>query len=149
MKIIKCKCSKDILLDDDCVAWFVTQSYSCNGKALQIAGVNVASLILGHAEVTLVDHVDRNSHNNQRSNLRIATRQQNNANKGPYKNGSGYKGVSFYSGKWQARIYKNKKLYRLGCFINIHDAARAYNEKARLLYGEFAYINPISENAIQ
>src|SRR4051812_9570503 len=54
-----------------------------------------------------IDHKDRDSLNNQRNNIRLATRNQNMWNIGIRSNNtSGYKGVSYHkqSGKFNARI---------------------------------------------
>jgi hypothetical protein len=61
------------------------------------------------------------------------------------KNTSGYKGVVWYKPlqKWQARIKFNYKSKHLGYFSDVLDAARAYNQAARDLYGEFAQVNKI------
>jgi hypothetical protein len=63
------------------------------------------------------------------------------------KNRSGFKGVSFNkaSGKFKAYIRDNGKLLYLGLFVTDIGAARAYNEKARELRGESAYLNQIDE----
>lgn len=60
-------------------------------------------------------------------------------------NTSGYIGVYFYkpTQKWMASIKENRKLTYLGYFPDKEDAARAYNEAARKLHGEFAYQNTL------
>ena len=45
---------------------------------------------------------------------------------------------------WEVRIDKNKKTYYCGSFKNQTNGARAYNKKARELYGEFAYQNKVT-----
>jgi hypothetical protein len=89
-----------------------------------------------------VDHINRNRTDNRRSNLRYATRTQNQANKNKQKNNqSGYKGVSRHQTKWEARIkYRDKKLY-LGRYLHPITAALVYDCASRLLYGNFAGIN--------
>ena len=44
---------------------------------------------------------------------------------------------------WEARVSKDDKTYYLGSYTSQRDAGRAYNEKARELYGEFAYQNKV------
>ena len=93
-----------------------------------------------------VDHADRNSLNNQRANLRLATRSQNNANSGlSPRNTSGYRGVSWseVSRKWLAQIWVDRAAIHLGLFVDPKDGARAYNEAAIDHYGVFAYQNLI------
>jgi hypothetical protein len=109
--------------------------------------VHLHRLIANAQPGELIDHVDRNTLNCRRSNLRRATRQQNSHNAGPYRKQttSKYKGVFLCrrSGRFRARIVHNGTRIYLGLFDNEEDAARAYNEKARELFGEFAYLNPV------
>mgnify|MGYP001558903680 CR=1 FL=1 len=95
-----------------------------------------------------VDHADGNPLNNQRFNLRKATNSQNQMNrKNSSINTSGYKGVTWNKklNKWRAQIYLEKKYIYLGYFKNIKDAASAYNEKARNIFGQFSRLNHIEE----
>jgi hypothetical protein len=81
-----------------------------------------------------VDHIDRNTLNNKRSNLRIATRQQQGFNRGLFKNNTtGYKGVSFHRGKWQASIRVNGILEYLGRFTTPEKASEAYQKRLKEL----------------
>ena len=67
-------------------------------------------LPLSQGMVALVDDDDRNPLNNQRSNLRIVTHQENQLNKGRYRNNSsGLPGLTWntYRGKWQVTVQKN------------------------------------------
>ncbi len=54
-------------------------------------------------------------------------------------NKSGYKGVHFAQNKWHVEV-RGK---HVGYFDDVKDAARAYNEKALELFGEFANLNII------
>lgn len=88
-----------------------------------------------------VDHKDRNTSNDAKDNLRLATRTQNNANaKRPRHNTSGYKGASYDKrrDKWEACInYKGRKRF-LGYFDSPEEAHAAYCKAANDLHGEFA-----------
>lgn len=85
---------------------------------------------------TLVDHIDGNGLNCQKSNLRIATPPQNRHNlKGFGK--SKYPGVTQRGKKWIARIRPEGKHFYLGTFDTEEGAAQAYRNKAQELYGEF------------
>jgi HNH endonuclease/AP2 domain len=95
-----------------------------------------------------VDHINGNKLDNRKENLRIATRSQNNYNKGLQSNStSGFKGVSWskQKNKWLARIRVDKKEMYLGSFDYKVDAALAYNEAAFKYHGEFAKYNQIEE----
>ena len=91
-----------------------------------------------------VDHIDRNPFNNSRSNLRLATDSQNSINMAPTRrNTSGFKGVSFDKklSRWRAIIRIKGQHAWLGRHDTAEAAARAYDAKARELFGEFAYLN--------
>lgn len=98
-----------------------------------------------------LDHENRNGLDNRRLNLRPATKAENMSNVGPFRNNSsGFKGVSWCSDveKWQADITARGSRLVLGRFETPEAAARAYDEAARRLHGEFAYQNfPEAEGA--
>jgi hypothetical protein len=87
------------------------------------------------------DHIDGNGFNNQRSNIRRATKSQNMQNRGAQKNNtSGYKGVYFYESKnkYTATIGLNGKTIHLGYFRTAELAHEAYSKKANELHENFA-----------
>ncbi|MHC4574708.1 MAG: AP2 domain-containing protein [Planctomycetota bacterium] len=90
------------------------------------------------------DHVNHNGLDNRKANLRSCTLSQNNANARPAKNASSiYKGVSFNKRrkKWAASIKSKGKQQHLGYFDSEIDAAKAYDERAKELFGRFANLN--------
>lgn len=92
-----------------------------------------------------VDHKNRNCLDNRRENLRIATTSQNRMNRGKFEGSysSPYKGVSQRGKKWRAQITLDKKVMHIGSFSTELEAARAYNEAATRLHGEFAKLNDL------
>lgn len=113
-------------------------------------GNGKTKIVLMHREIMgdiggqIIDHIDGNGLNCQKSNLRIANRSQNGANRKSSKSStSKYLGVSLCkdSRKWRAQITYNKKTISLGRFIMEIDAAKKYNEAAIMYHGEFANIN--------
>ncbi len=84
-----------------------------------------------------MDHINGIRNDNRWRNLREATVQQNNRYAKPSSK-SGYKGVSYHKtkNKWEARIH-------YGLYDTKEEAALAYNEAAKLLFGEFAYQNKV------
>lgn len=91
-----------------------------------------------------IDHVNGDTLDNRRCNLRLATHSQNLANqKFSSANTSGFRGVSWdrASGKWLAQTRQHTKTIFIGRFLDPIEAARAYDQKARELFGEFARTN--------
>ena len=91
-----------------------------------------------------VDHINRNPLNNSVTNLRWCTYQENNMNMSKQNNRSSkFKGVSYNKDKkkWKAYITYNRKLIHLGYFKTQEEAGRAYNNKARELFGDYANLN--------
>ncbi len=104
-----------------------------------------------HREITnapaglLVDHKNLNTLDNTRTNLRLATRSQNQYNRKKIKSktSSRFVGVCFHKKhkKWYAFIRYESKLLWLGAFDNEIDAAKAYDAAAKKYHGEFARLN--------
>lgn len=91
---------------------------------------------------TQVDHINGNSLDNQKHNLRYSTQHQNNMNASlRCDSTTGYKGVVIIRNKFRARIRFNKIDRHIGYFTNPIDAAKAYDIKAKELFGEFAHLN--------
>ena len=104
----------------------------------------MSRLIMNFPRDLMVDHRNHNTLDNQRCNLRVCTNIQNQQNKKRKINiGSKYKGIHFYKQckKWQAKIKYNKRQLFLGYFDKEINAAKAYDKKAKELFGEFAFTN--------
>lgn len=89
------------------------------------------------------DHADRNTLNNTRDNLRIATPSQNAFNQGIRPdNTSGHRGVYWHKSekRWLAKIGVDGETIRLGSFKNKEDAIIARKEAEQKYYGEFAKV---------
>lgn len=72
-----------------------------------------------------IDHIDRDSTNNNLSNLRWATRTENNLNtKVRSDNVSGHKGVYWVENrqKYRAEVCINKKNIHIGCYNTLEEA---------------------------
>jgi hypothetical protein len=90
-----------------------------------------------------IDHINGNTLDNRKANLRICTRAENNCNiKRRKNNTSGYKGVSFdkRKKKWSAYISKNYKHYFLGYFVTPEEAYIAYCKASKKYHGEYGRI---------
>lgn len=92
-----------------------------------------------------VDHINGNTLDNRKSNLRLCTCAENNRNR--KSRGGGFKGVTRNAkskkNPFIAQIVVNKKHLYLGSFKSEVAAARAYNEAAKKYFGEFAKLNEV------
>lgn len=95
------------------------------------------------------DHINGDTLDNRKCNLRTVTRSENQHNsKLRSDSTSGYKGVSWHkaSNKWRVRINKDGRSVFTDYFTDIKEAALAYNLHATSLFGSYAKINIIKEN---
>lgn len=93
---------------------------------------------------TIVDHINHDTLDNRRSNLRICTSTENNRNVRSKGKSSRFKGV-YWDGvnkKWVAVITCGKTM-KIGLLDEEEDAAIMYNVAAQLFFGKFAYLNPV------
>jgi HNH endonuclease len=91
-----------------------------------------------------VDHINRDSLDNRRCNLRPASKSQNGCNYGlPAHNTSGFRGVTWDQarGKWSAQVRLNQRTYHIGRFADPVEAAYARDAAALRLHGKFAWLN--------
>jgi HNH endonuclease/AP2 domain len=96
----------------------------------------------------VVDHINGDTLDNRRSNLRVVTQAQNSRNRRKTPGlTSAYKGVYYRaeakSYPWCAIIQVNGMKVQLGQFMTERDAALAYNAAATRLHGEFARLNDL------
>lgn len=128
--------------------WFILvrgkNTYAATGQGFLMHRM-VAGMVKGDGKK--IDHHDCNGLNCRRYNLRITTQSGNGANRRKHrKTKSQYKGVRIRQGKYiSAEITKRidgvKTQFRFGPFQTEEDAARAYDQKAIELFGEFARLN--------
>lgn len=110
-------------------------------------GLNTKKTILMHRLVTncpkdkVVDHINHDTTNNRKSNLRICSHSENGKNRSVSKNNKiGVTGVSWEKArnKWRATIKINGKRIHLGLFENLEEAIKARLEAEKKYFGEFS-----------
>lgn len=168
MKEIKLTQGKVALVDDadfdwlNQWKWFVLKDkYTYYARRNLPAGINgkrssilMHRLILGVTDFQIeVDHKDHNGLNNQRNNLRQASKSENLANQVSHRETSSkYLGVSLVKSKykdriyftWRAQIAKDGVKFHLGCYKTEIEVALAFNNGAKKIHGEFACLNKVA-----
>lgn len=97
-------------------------------------------MLLSTRDNEKVDHINHNTLDNRKTNIRIVNDQQSMSNRRAYSK-SGYKGVRKRGKKWEAFVTYNKKQQYLGVFESPEDAAKAYDKEALDKYKEYACLN--------
>jgi hypothetical protein len=99
--------------------------------------------VMGAPRGIQVDHRNLDPLDCRKENLRLATHSQNCQNRNSSQAApAGFKGViPTESGRFASRIELNNKKIWLGTFSTAEQAARAYDAKARELFGDFARLN--------
>ena len=105
-------------------------------------------LLTGAIKGQQVDHIDRNTLNNCRTNLRLCKQSENNANSvgcPSQRKYSSYKGVGMWNHDgyafWTARVKKGGKYIHRSYHKTEKEAALAYDSAAREAFGNFARLN--------
>jgi len=130
----------NVIVDDEDYEWISTMSWhiSLNGKYKYVQRLDNNERTLLHRAIMkcsneqIIDHINRNTLDNRKENLRISDRKKNGENRNKSKNNSsGYIGVSWNKRlqKWQSYIRHNYKIIYLGVFVDIEDAVKARKQK--------------------
>lgn len=148
---ITLKCGKEVLVDKEEYEFLSRFTWFNNGKGYALASIN-GEVVRMHRLITNcgtnfeVDHINGNTLDNRKSNLRVCSHKENSRNvKIPSHNTTGYKGVSFNKkrNKYRAYIKYEQKQIHLGYFLDKKEAALAYNKKAVELFGDFFKLNEV------
>lgn len=121
-----------------CVNGYAGRNYPRNTRIL------MHRVIANAPDGMQVDHINHNTLDNRKSNLRLCTLAENNRNHRMARNNrSGYIGVAWAQShkKWKAYIHYMGKIVNIGFYDDILEAARAHDRKAIELHGEFASLN--------
>jgi hypothetical protein len=104
---------------------FIARTHLPDGKW---TAVSLHSLLTGWR---LVDHVNHDTLDNRRENLREASALQNARNRHGASGASGYLGVYPKGNRWTAAVRHDGTLHHVGSFAHAEDAARARDNYIR------------------
>ena len=157
MKLIHLTQNKYAIVDDKDYEWLMQWKWyahkSHNTKdtfyAQRAKRTKEGRIVVMHREIlglkfgdgNRIDHCNGNGLDNQRCNLRLCTTSQNQMNRKISGGSSRFKGVRVKRDGIYAYIGINNKKKYLGSFKTEIDAAKAYDDKARELFGEYANCN--------
>ena len=130
--------------------WYAWVSPS-GGKKYALNGSRKKSIhraVMGYPKGMLIDHINGDPLDNRKVNLRACTHSENAMNKKVRADSrSGYKGVWLSPDGEAIQAYirpptmtKGKRI-TIGHYGTLEEAARAYDAKAKELFGEFAKLN--------
>ncbi len=104
--------------------------------------VKIHRYILNSPQGKLVDHINGDTLDNRRCNLRVANQSQNQWNRKTNKNSkTGYKGVTLGARckRYRATIGHEGKRIDLGLYDTAEEAHQAYVNASNKLFGEYSY----------
>lgn len=160
MKIITLKTGEEVKVDNDFVLPKKVKLYLLTIKrphyiekyimAKRYVGKRIQTylhrLVIGAKKGQIVDHINYDTFDNRKSNLRICGYSQNASHQRRHKKNlinTPYKGVRQpkQSKRFQAQISINGRTNGIGLFDTAEEAAKAYDKMALQLFGDFATLN--------
>lgn len=119
--------------------------FSDEQKKKKATVIHMHRALLVPPDGMFIDHINGDTLDNRRENLRICTHTENSRNKHVIWGKSKFRGVSWHkkSKKWSSYIRVDWKLKFIGDFTSEAAAALAYNEAAIKYFGEFAGLNKL------
>lgn len=148
MKEIPLTQGKVALVDDEDYEWLNQWKWRFGDYAIRtlprdsgpIRFVRMHRLIMAAPAGLEVDHINGNPLDNRRKNLRLCSHAENTRNTKIH-NRTGFKGVQPNGKGWTAKIKTLGKTKYIGFYRTPEEAAKAYDQKAVELFGEFARTN--------
>jgi hypothetical protein len=142
VKYIPLTQGKKAIVDDGDFEWLSKYKWQVNhGYAKRdVRCIRMHREIIHASKGIDVDHINGNTLDNRKRNLRLVNDFQQNQNSAIRKdNISGCRGVNFFKprGTWSARIQYNGKRIGLGTYHRKSDAMKAYTEASKKYFGVY------------
>lgn len=118
------------------VSMYAYKHFRRDGKVLAVA---MHRHVIDAPKGKNVDHINRNTFDNRKENLRLCTHAENLRNQ--MRRTAQYKGIALKNGRWNVHIMVDGVAHNLGSFRGQVAAAKEYDKLAKLLHGEFACLN--------
>lgn len=115
-----------------------------DGRKKRVRDLGMHRLLMGDPPGMVIDHIDGDGLNNTRANLRVCTHRSNTHNRSAQRGStSPFLGVELRAPEWRGRKPFRAVIGKrfIGGFATEIEAALAYDQAARDLYGEFARLN--------
>ena len=121
---------------------YLKTSFTIDNKRYSIL---LHRLIMNAKKGQIIDHINRNSFDNRKINLRFCSNSENTSNGKMRKSKSGYKGVCWYKpyNKWVIKIYIKGRYKFLGYTNNPIEGAKLYNKYAQIHLDNYSTLNLI------
>jgi hypothetical protein len=152
MKEIKLSCGRVTRVDDEDFEllsqwqWYLRGGKYVGrsrriGESWYSEEVRLHRVITNAPKGLVVDHINHDTLDNRRSNLRVCTYSQNLCNRGAEKGKAGFKGVYVAGRKYRSIIRNGGRLIFLGSGRDEESLARIFDRAAIAVQGDFAYTN--------
>ncbi len=148
--LIKLPCGRKVIIDStdhDWISkfvWHFSNGYAiANGKmtnGVREKRIKMHRMILGCRDGEIADHINGNTLDNRRENLRICDHTGNSRNGKRTGNKYGYPGVMKDTHNFYAQIRAPKRI-NIGPFKTAKEAGDAYLEASKKYHGEFSVSN--------
>lgn len=144
------KTGQIVLVDDEDSHWLEDNKwYITNKEYVSVNNFALHRLVMGcvSGDNIVVDHINHNTLDNRKCNLRKCTFRENllNSKGKPNHRSTPYKGVFPTSyNSYIVKIKNGNTETLVGTYKNLYEAAIAYNNAAIENFGEYAYLNELT-----
>lgn len=136
----------DMLEKIESISFYRCRQGYKNEYLMDSKGIKLHEYLFPHKDGLEVDHINLDTFDNRRCNIRYCSHQQNQINQPLQKNNtSGVSGVSWYAprNKYRARIKISQREIHLGYYKTFIEAVQARNVGMSCMFGEYGRYNDV------